>query len=215
MIVRNYSIEGRAMDDALPGRQHRQRVPARSGVAAKVKRGQVITVINSGGKQVVDTWAFNADDLAEYLSTEHSRVALMKLVPAVGDTLVTNHRRPILSFVEDTTAGIHDMLMAACDVYRYELLGAIGYHDNCTDNLRNALQAIGLRNKSTPSPLNLFMNVPWADDGSLAYVRPTSEAGQHVSLRAEMNLIIVFSACPQDMIPVNDMKSADAHFIFT
>ena len=215
MIVRNYSIEGRAMDDALPGRQHRQRVPARSGVAAKVKRGQVITVINSGGKQVVDTWAFNADDLAEYLSTEHSRVALMKLVPAVGDTLVTNHRRPILSFVEDTTAGIHDMLMAACDVYRYELLGAIGYHDNCTDNLRNALQAIGLRNKSTPSPLNLFMNVPWADDGSLAYVRPTSEAGQHVSLRAEMNLIIVFSACPQDMIQVNDMKSADAHFIFT
>jgi len=215
MIVRNYSIEGRAMDDALPGRQHRQRVPARSGVAAKVKRGQVITVINSSGKQVVDTWAFNADDLAEYLSTEHSRVALMKLVPAVGDTLVTNHRRPILSFVEDTTAGIHDMLMAACDVYRYELLGAIGYHDNCTDNLRNALQAIGLRNKSTPSPLNLFMNVPWADDGSLAYVRPTSEAGQHVSLRAEMNLIIVFSACPQDMIPVNDMKSADAHFIIT
>lgn len=215
MIVRNYSIEGRAMDDALPGRQHRQRVPARSGVAAKVKRGQVITVINSSGKQVVDTWAFNADDLAEYLSTEHSRVALMKLVPAVGDTLVTNHRRPILSFVEDTTAGIHDMLMAACDVYRYELLGAIGYHDNCTDNLRNALQAIGLRNKSTPSPLNLFMNVPWADDGSLAYVRPTSEAGQHVSLRAEMNLIIVFSACPQDMIQVNDMKSADAHFIFT
>src|SRR6266850_2398140 len=136
-------------------------------------------------------------------------VALMKLVPAVGDTLVTNHRRPMLSFVEDTTAGIHDMLMAACDVYRYELLGAIGYHDNCTDNLRNALQAIGLRSKTTPSPLNLFMNVPWADDGNLAYVRPTSEAGQHVSLRAEMDLIVVFSACPQDMIPVNDMKSTD------
>jgi uncharacterized protein len=49
------------------------------------------------------------------------------------------------------------------------------------------------------------------EDGRLAYVRPTSEAGQHVCLRAEMDLIM-FSACPQDMIPVNDMKSADAHF---
>ena len=203
------------MESALPDGPDRRRIPARRGVAAKVKHGQAIKVINTGGKQVVDTWAFNADDLGEHLSMEHSRVAIMRLVPAVGDTLVTNRRRPILSFVEDTTGGIHDMLMAACDVYRYELLGAVGYHDNCTDNLRNALQAIGLRNESTPSPLNLFMNVPWAEDGSLAFVSPTSEAGQHVSLRAEMDLIVVFSACPQDMIPVNDMKSADAHFTIT
>jgi uncharacterized protein YcgI (DUF1989 family) len=203
------------MGTLSPGESDRQRIPARRGVAAKVKHRQVIKVINTSGKQVVDTWAFNADDLDEHLSMEHSRVALMKLVPAVGDTLVTNRRRPILSFVEDTTPGIHDMLMAACDVHRYQLLGAIGYHDNCTDNLRNALQAIGLRRNSTPSPLNLFMNVPWADDGRLAFVRPSSEAGQHVSLRAEMDLIVVFSACPQDMNPVNDMKSADAHFTIT
>jgi uncharacterized protein YcgI (DUF1989 family) len=203
------------MGSVSPDRPDHQRVPARRGVAAHVKHGQVVKVINTSGKQVVDTWAFNADDLDEWLSMEHSRVALMKLVPAVGDALVTNHRRPMLSFVEDTTAGIHDMLMAACDVYRYELLGAIGYHDNCTDNLRNALQAIGLRSKTTPSPLNLFMNVPWADDGNLAFVRPISEAGQYVSLRAEMDLIVVFSACPQDMIPVNDMRSTDAHFTIT
>jgi uncharacterized protein YcgI (DUF1989 family) len=200
------------MGTLSPGESDRQRIPARRGVAAKVKHRQVIKVINTSGKQVVDTWAFNADDLDEHLSMEHSRVSLMKLVPTVGDTMVTNHRRPILSLVEDTTPGVHDMLMAACDVYRYELLGAIGYHDNCTDNLRSALRAIGSSGKTTPSPLNLFMNVPWADDGSLAYLRPTSEAGQYVSLRAEMDLIIVFSACPQDMIPVNDMKSADAHF---
>ena len=215
MIDPNYSIEGQCMGNVSPDRPDHQRVPARRGVAAHVKHGQVVKVINTSGKQVVDTWAFNADDLDEWLSMEHSRVALMKLLPAVGDTLVTNHRRPMLSFVEDTTAGIHDMLMAACDVYRYELLGAIGYHDNCTDNLRNALQAIGLRSKTTPSPLNLFMNVPWADDGNLAFVRPTSEAGQYVSLRAEMDLIVVFSACPQDMIPVNDMRSTDADFTIT
>jgi uncharacterized protein len=187
------------------------RVPARQGIAAKVARGQTVKIVNTSGKQVVDTWAFNTNDLDERLSMEHSRVSLRKLVPAVGDTLVTNYRRPMLSFVEDSTAGHHDMLMAACDVHRYEQLGAIGHHDNCSDNLRNALRALGLSISAIPSPLNLFMNVPWTADGSLTFERPTSEAGQHVSLRAEMDLVIVFSACPQEMIPVNDMKSADVH----
>src|SRR5260370_22578897 len=97
------------MESVSPDRSDRQAIPARRGVAAKARHGQVIKGFNTSGKQVVDTWAFNADDLDEPLSMEHSRVAIMKLVPAVGDTLVTNHRRPILSFVEDKTAGIHDL----------------------------------------------------------------------------------------------------------
>jgi hypothetical protein len=206
------SVARKVMGNVAPGGSDLQRVPARRGVAARVERGQVITIINTSGKQVVDTWAFNPDDFDEHLSMEHCRVALCKLVPAVGDALVTNRRRPILSLLEDTTAGAHDTLMAACDARRYELLGAVGYHDNCADNLRNALQAIGLWSTATPSPLNLFMNVPWRADGALKFERPTSQAGQYVSLRAEMALIIVFSACPQDMNPVNDMKSTDVHF---
>jgi len=200
------------MKRALPNGSNVGCVPARHGVAARLERAQIITIINTSGKQVVDTWAFNTQDPEEHLSMEHSRVALRRLVPAVGDTLVSNRRQPMLSLVEDTTPGAHDTLMAACDARRYELLGATGYHDNCADNLRNALQAIGRSSRTTPSPLNLFMNVPWQADGSLTFERATSEAGQYVSLRAEMDLIIVLSACPQDLIPVNDMKSGDVHF---
>ena len=199
------------MEKLPPGHSNVLRVPARQGAGANVKAGQIIKIVNTGGKQVVDTWAFNAYDLDERLSMEHSRVAMRKLVPAVGDTLLTNYRRPMLSFVEDTTPGDHDMLMAACDLRRYELLGAVGHHDNCADNLRNALRAMGLSSATTPSPLNLFMNVPWTSDGGLTFERPTSEAGQYVSLRAEMDLVIVFSTCPQDMTPINDMKSTDVH----
>lgn len=187
-------------------------IPARRGVAAHVAKGRTIQVINTHGKQVVDTWAFNAGDIAEFMSMEHCRAATLKLVPQVGDTLVTNRRRPILTVVEDTTPGIHDTLIAACDVHRYQQLGAVGHHDNCADNLRLALQALGLTAPEIPSPLNLFMNVPVGADGRLAFAPPTSEPGQGVSLRAEMDLIVVFSACPQDMIPVNDMQPTDAHF---
>ena len=80
-------------------------IPARSGKAARVQQGQKITVVNTYGSQVVDTWAFSAEDAAEWMSMEHSRAYYMKLRPEVGDTLVTNGRRTILSLVEDTSGG--------------------------------------------------------------------------------------------------------------
>ncbi len=72
--------------------------------------------------------------------------------PKIGDALYSNRRRPILTLVEDTSPGVHGTLMAACDNYRYGLLGCTGYHDNCTDNLAAALYEIGLMPPETPSP---------------------------------------------------------------
>lgn len=188
------------------------RLAPRQGVAVKLARGQNIRIINTHGHQVVDTWAFAQDDLAECMSMEHSRASLLRLIPQVGDTLLSNCRQPMLTLTEDTTPGIHDTLIAACDSHRYRQLGAVGYHDSCTDNLANALQAIGLSITDTPCPLNLFMNVPVDNQGRLAFIPPVSNAGEHVSLRAEMDLIIVFSACPQDMTPVNGMAPTEVHY---
>lgn len=188
-------------------------IPARRGIALALRRGQRIAVINTHGEQVVDTWAFAAGDTGEFMSMEHTRATLCKLVPAVGDALVTNHRRPILALTEDTTPGTHDTLMAACDSFRYALLGHVGYHDNCTDNLATALAALGLRARNTPCPLNLFMNIPWTPGGALAFEPPRSQAGQQVVLRAEMDCTVAFSACPQDLVPVNGRgcRPTDAH----
>jgi uncharacterized protein len=60
--------------------------------------------------------------------------------------------------------------------------------------------------------LNLFMNVPFDADGRLDFAPPTSQAGQYVALRAEMDLVLVMSACPQDVTAVNGMAPADAHY---
>src|ERR1700746_1214387 len=98
-------------------------VPARKGKAAPIRKGQTVNIINSKGQQVVDTWAFNAADLREFMSMEHSRVAIQRIIPGVGDTLVTNKRQPILTVAEDTSGGIHDTLFAACDRWRYKMLG--------------------------------------------------------------------------------------------
>jgi hypothetical protein len=189
-------------------------IPARRGAAARVAKGQRVTVINTHGAQVVDTWAFAASDVAEWMSMECSRAWFLKLRASVGDTFLTNQRRPILSLVEDTSGGAHDTLIAACDAPRYRLLGVEGHHDNCRDNLHAALAALGIRVPATPSPLNLFMNIPWTADGTLAWAEPVSTPGSHVVLRAEMDLLIAFSACPQDILPINGKTgtTTEAHF---
>ena len=189
-------------------------IPARRGKAAFVSMGQRFRVINTHGQQVVDTWAFNRADLNEFLSMEHSRTALGGIMARVGDSMVSNHRRPILTLVEDTSGGIHDTLLAACDRYRYELLGCTEYHDNCTDNLAAAMGELGLTPPETPSPWNLFMNIPVKADCSLTFEPPVCKPGDYVLLRAEMDCVVAFSACPQDIVPINGVACTptEAHF---
>jgi uncharacterized protein YcgI (DUF1989 family) len=189
-------------------------IPARKGKAQRLRKGQRLKVINTTGQQVVDTWAFNAEDMREFMSMEHSRVAIGHIIPAIGDALVTNRRRPILTLIEDTSSGIHDTLFAACDRWRYEMLGCTEYHDNCTDNLTAALAQLSLTPPETPAPLNLFMNIPVIDGNRVEIRPPVSTPGSHVTFRAEMDCIAAFSACPQDMLPINGlaMRPTEAHF---
>src|SRR5881397_636939 len=176
-------------------------IPARRGAAARVAACQRVKVINTHGTQVVDTWAFNASDVTEWMSMEASRAWFMK-------------RRAILTLVEDTSGGAHDTLIASCDAPRYRLLGVEGHHDNCRENLHAALAALGITVPATPSPLNLFMNIPWTADGRLAWAEPVSTPGSYVVLRAEMDMVIAFSACPQDILPINGRtgRTTEAHF---
>lgn len=190
-----------------------QEIPARGGLAVRVSQGQTVEVINTHGQQVVDTWAFVADDLGECMSMEHSRASFGKAIPIVGDAFVTNRRQPILTIVADTSPGIHDTLIAACDPYRYEQLGHVGYHENCTENLHAALKDLDEAVPKTPCPLNLFMNIAILEEGNLDWRPPVSRPGDAISLRAEMDCIAVFSACPMDLMPINgvDGQPTEAH----
>jgi uncharacterized protein len=158
----------------------RHQIPARSGRAVYLKRGQSIRIINTHGHQVVDTWAFNANDLNEFLSMEHMRAAINRIRPKPGDALVSNRRRPIVTLVEDTSPGVHDTFIAACDIYRYQGLGCTSYHENCADNLYAGMLALGLKPPEVPSPFNLWMNIPVLADGGIDWKEPASKAGDYV-----------------------------------
>ncbi|KAI1409878.1 glycoside hydrolase/deacetylase [Hypoxylon sp. FL1857] len=196
-------------------------LPARKAAAFPIKKGQHLKITNTHGKQVVDFWAFNPNDNHDYLSMVHSRTILLSISPRVGNSLYSTRRKPMLTLVEDTTPGVHDMVWSACDRERYRMLGAVEYHDNCHDNMHQALKEsfpadqyphLQISDDWVPDPLNLFMNVVVDHRGGLDIRPPTSERGQYVVLRAETDLVIVISSCPQDMAPVNAGMPADCEY---
>lgn len=178
-------------------------IDARCGIAVRLAVGQVLRIVNPSGLQVCDFWAFAQDDLNHHMSMAHVHTDLGSIFPRVGDRLVSNLRQPLMTLRADTSPGVHDTIIACCDHARYQNLGCEGYHDNCADNLRMALGAIGLRAPMIPAPFNIWMNVPVGNTGSTHFAPPVSNAGDHVDLRAEAAVIAVMSACPQDMTPVN------------
>ncbi len=187
-------------------------IPAGHARAAFAKKQQVIRVINTHGTQVVDCWALNAHNMGEFMSMEHCRVDLERYRPKAGDTMVTNQRRPILTILEDTAHGAHDTLLAACDRYRYRKLGCTGFHRNCTDNFWEALVAIDMKPTETPSPFNLWQNTPVEADGTIQPNPPACKPGDFIEFRAEMDLVVCLSACPQDITPICGNRPRNAHF---
>ena len=178
-------------------------VPAREGRGVRVPAGARLRVIDVEGGQVADTFAFRADDVTEYHSAEHTRVHVNRLFPRPGEHFVTNHRRPILLLESDDTPGIHDMLCAACDPERYAALGVQGRHASCRENLERAMAELGHDRIEVPQPINLFMNIPVREGGELGWEPAPTQAGDSVTLRAEMDCFVVVSACPQDIVAIN------------
>lgn len=174
----------------------------------------------------------NAPDAAgmEFLSMQHTRSSTLHLIPKVDDVLVSNLREPMLTLVEDTSSGgCHDTLMAACDPPRYKQLGVEHWeeHGSCAENLVLALKELneraGLKGanavgaevtiNNVPAPLNLFMNVPWQESGDIDFKSPRTKAGDYVRLRADRDVVVVMSSCPQDVTDINGGKITDAHFL--
>ncbi|KAL8780745.1 MAG: hypothetical protein Q9194_000747 [Teloschistes cf. exilis] len=176
-------------------------IEARTGKAFALKKGQSLKLINTHGAQVIDFFAFALDvDLRplpppamHFLSMQHTRSGGLRLSPKSGSKLLSNLRKPIFTIDEDTSPGVHDTLVPACDSERYRQLGVQGHHDSCAENLQIASEEHGCSfpKDLTPAPLNLWMNVPVKGDGSLSFVEPVSREGDCVVLKAEENCLAV------------------------
>jgi uncharacterized protein YcgI (DUF1989 family) len=183
-------------------------IPAGHARLWRLRAGERATIAQTEGHQVGDLIAFNAADLTEFLSPSHTRRCLNRIAIGPGHCLYTNHREPILELVEDTV-GVHDILAAACDPYRYRRDYGMEHHRSCRMNFVEVLAGYAIPAWAVPDPVNLFQNSPVLPDGTYTSAASPARAGDHVTLLARMDLIAACSACPQDLAPTNAGRPTD------
>jgi uncharacterized protein YcgI (DUF1989 family) len=174
-------------------------VPPREGRPVKVLRGQTIRITTPKGAQAADFFAYNAEDLGEWLSANHTWVTTFCVRPRAGDEFLSRFRRPMLRFTEDGAQGVHDMMIAACDQFRYEFFGHKGPHASCSENLCVAMRRLGHQIDVIPQPVNFFTHTRVEADGR--FLSPPNPVKPHayVVLEALIDVICVVSSCPFDL----------------
>lgn len=177
-------------------------IPAMSARAVQLAAGQTLRVIDVEGAQVADLVAFNADDPSEHLSQGFTRMNLDAVRVRVGDHLFSNLSTPMLEITDDPV-GVHDLLYPPCNELFYERGFGIKGKSGCREHLADALADFGIGYEQVTDPFNVFMATGVDDSGRTVILPPTSQAGDHFDVRAEMDLIVGVSACAADVTDCN------------
>ena len=187
-------------------------VPAGEPWLQRLARGQVLRIVDLEGNQAVDTLFYNAHDPLERYSLTHTIQAQGRLYLSAGSRLMSSQGRPLMTIVADT-CGRHDTLGGACacesNTVRYALEKR--WMHSCRDSFLLAMardQGDGpeqppLNKRDIVSNINFFMNVPVTPDGKLTFEDGISAPGKYVELRAEMDVTVLVSNCPQLNNPCN------------
>jgi uncharacterized protein YcgI (DUF1989 family) len=178
-------------------------VPARYGRGIQVKAGQLLDVIDLEGQQVGDLVAWRRDDPSEYMSPTHTVSCNASIRLKVGDQVFTNRRHPIFTIVRDDV-GKHDIIVPCCDYERYARDFAIHDHRHCLGNLIEARDLLGAKfDIRGEQAWNIFMHNRVTLEGGIVTDAAAHGPGSTITLRAEMDLVALLSACPQDLTPCN------------
>lgn len=170
-------------------------IPERSGTAFRLGRGDTLVVIDPRGCQVADLLAFNADDLDEVLSSGRTLDYAETIRLTTGHALYSNRSRVMLDIVADTV-GVHDFLLTPCSTDTFHhFYPDLPPHRGCFGNLAAALEPYGIQPDRIPVAFNCFMNVPVDGSGRISVLPPISKAGDSITFRAGMDLVIGLTAC--------------------
>lgn len=184
------------------------RVGPADAKAYELAAGEYVQIEDIQGCQVSDFLAFHRARPGAGISTAVTRALVDGAFPLPGQHLHDADGNALLELVEDTV-GRHDTFGIACNREYYEALGYPG-HVNCTDNFNRELAAFGYAPRRFWEPVNFFFNTKVGEDGRVIEIEPAlSKAGDYVLLRAETDLVVASSACPDDLYPSNGFDPTD------
>jgi len=176
----------------------------------EVRRGQTFRILDLEGNQAVDTLFYSAADPEERYSAADTIARQRQLYLTTGSVLYSNEGRPMLTIVADT-CGRHDTLGGACAAESNTVRYALDKRPmhSCRDSFMHAINHCDcathrqMSKRDITANINFFMNVPVTPDGHLKFDDGISGAGKYVELRAEMDVVVLISNCPQLNNPCN------------
>jgi hypothetical protein len=172
----------------------------------EIWKGHVVRIVDLEGNQAVDTLFYNAHDYADRYRAQDTIREQGNVYLTTGTRLISTSGKVLLTITADT-CGRHDTLGGACatesNMVRYDL--SKGHMHACRQSfMKGVLEwGRGLEKRDIASNINFFMNVPITPDGVLTFEDGVSDAGKYVELRAEMDVLMLISNCPQLNNPCN------------
>jgi urea carboxylase-associated protein 1 len=189
-------------------------VPARAPWLAHMKVGQTLRIVDLEGNQAVDFLIYSTADDAERYSAQDTMAQQANIFLRAGSVLRSNEGAAMMT-ITSTAVPWHDTIGGACSVESNCL--RYGHHTKaqhaCVENFLLANGAERRGKRDIVSNINWFMNVPVEPDGTLGIVDGISAPGLHVDLRAEMDVTVVVSNCPQINNPCNGFDPTPVRMI--
>jgi len=181
-----------------------------------VRAGELLTIIDSHGNQAVDCLIYDADDTSIRYSAPDTIQARGNVYLTEGSVLVANTGVPLMTLVADEV-GRHDTIGGACSKESNSLrYGNHTVHEHaCVENFLAEGALWGLGKRDLVSNINWYMNVPVEADGSLGIVDGISAPGLSLTLRAERDVLVLVSNCPQINNPCNGFDPTPVRMVVT
>lgn len=181
-------------------------VPPGEAWIHEVKKGQYFRILDLEGNQAVDTLFYNAHDYSDRYSAQDTIQAQRNIYLTTGSRLMSTGGTTLMTIVADT-CGRHDTLGGACanesNMVRYAIEKR--HMHACRSSFLKAITewGRGLEKRDIANNINFFMNVPVTPEGKLTFEDGISHAGKYVEMRADADVLVLISNCPQLNNPCN------------
>jgi len=176
------------------------------GFSKTIASGQIFRIVDLEGNQAVDTLFYDAFDATNRYSAVDTIREQGNVYLTTGTKLRSTDGDVLLTIVADT-CGRHDTLGGACAAESNQVRYALDkrHMHNCRDTFVLEIQKnlSHMSKRDITHNINFFMNVPLTPDGKLTFEDGISAPGRYVELRAERDVTVLISNCPQLNNPCN------------
>jgi urea carboxylase-associated protein 1 len=162
----------------------------------ELRAGSHLRIVDLYGRQAVDFLCFDLADTEIRYNAANSIKLNRTIYVTTGFKLYSDIAEVLMTVVADTV-GFHDTIGGACSNQVNLLRYGIPNTCSCRDNFIAALTKRGMRPRDIHANVNFFMNVPVRPDGSAQIEEGRSDPFDYVELRADKDVLVVISNCPQ------------------